>query len=438
MQTVKNNLQKKISIISLGCAKNLVDSETLFTQIKSNNIPVYFHENDDTLNIDDIVIINTCGFIGSAKEESINTILHYINLKKLGKLSKVFVMGCLSQLYGEELKNEIPEIDSIFGHNQIKNILQDLNLNYRNELYGERIITTPSHFAFLKIAEGCNRPCSFCSIPKMRGVYKSKTIETIVEEAQFLASKNVKELILIAQDLTFYGKDIYNEIRLTKLLEELVKIKGIEWIRLHYLYPSKFPMDLIDFIASNNKICNYIDMPIQHISDNVLKSMRRGISKRKTIELLETIKKQLPNAALRTTLISGYPNETDADHKELLNFIQQMQFDRLGVFTYSREEHTTAYDLNYDLEEELKRERMLEILDIQKNISLKLNQRHIDEIYKIIIDTETKDYFIGRTEFDSPDIDSKVFIKKNSNLDFALGNFYNLKIKKVTHFDLYV
>lgn len=423
----------KINIVTLGCSKNIVDSEVLMGQLKGNKFDVS-HESEK---LDfGTVIINTCGFIDNAKQESIDTILKYVDLKEKGDIEKVYVTGCLSQRYKDDLEKEIPNVDAYFGTNDLVRILKTVGADYKHELIGERLITTPSHYAYFKIAEGCNRPCSFCAIPIMRGGHVSKSIEDLVKEAKHLAKNGTKELILIAQDLTYYGLDIYNDRKLGDLLKHLSDIEGIEWIRMQYAYPSQFPMDVLDVMNERSNICKYLDMPLQHITDNMLKSMRRGISKRRTIELVNDIRAKVPDIALRTTLIAGYPGETEQDVEEVLKFVEEMRFDRLGVFTYSHEENTHAYSLVDDVPDEEKQERADQIMAVQQDISLELNQQKVGKEYKVLIDRIEKDHFIGRTEFDSPEVDNEVLITAKDQY-LRIGDFVNVKIDSAEEFDLY-
>ncbi len=423
----------KINIVTLGCSKNIVDSEVLMGQLKGNKFEVS-HESEK---LDfGTVIINTCGFIDNAKQESIDTILKYVDLKEKGEIEKVYVTGCLSQRYKDDLEKEIPNVDAYFGTNDLVRVLKTVGADYKHELIGERLITTPSHYAYFKIAEGCNRPCSFCAIPIMRGGHVSKTIEDLVTEAKHLAKNGTKELILIAQDLTYYGLDIYNDRKLGDLLKYLSDIDGIEWIRMQYAYPSQFPMDVLDVMNDRSNICNYLDMPLQHITDNMLKSMRRGISKRRTIDLVNDIRAKVPDIALRTTLIAGYPGETEKDVEEVLKFVEEMRFDRLGVFTYSHEENTHAFSLVDDVPNEEKQERADQIMAIQQDISLELNQAKVGKQYKVLIDRIEKDHFIGRTEFDSPEVDNEVLITAKDEY-LRIGDFVNVEIESAEEFDLY-
>jgi ribosomal protein S12 methylthiotransferase len=423
----------KINIVTLGCSKNIVDSEVLMGQLKGNDYEVS-HESEK---LDfGTVIINTCGFIDNAKQESIDTILKYVDLKERGDIEKVYVTGCLSQRYKDDLEKEIPNVDAYFGTNDLARILKTIGADYKHELIGERLITTPSHFAYFKIAEGCNRPCSFCAIPIMRGGHVSKTIEDLVKEAKHLAKNGTKELILIAQDLTYYGLDIYNDRKLGDLLKHLSDIEGIDWIRMQYAYPSQFPMDVLDVMNERENICNYLDMPLQHITDNMLKSMRRGISKRRTKELIQDIRAKVPNIALRTTLIAGYPGETEQDVEEVISFVEEMKFDRLGVFTYSHEENTHAHTLVDDVPADEKQERADRIMAVQQDISWELNQAKVGKQYKVLIDRIEKDHFVGRTEFDSPEVDNEVLITAKDEY-LRIGDFVNVEIESAAEFDLY-
>jgi len=429
----KSSKQNKINVITLGCSKNIYDSEILMGQLKANNKDVV-HE--DVNGDGNIVVINTCGFIGKAKEESINTILHYVDKKEKGEVDKVFVTGCLSERYKPDLEKEIPNVDDYFGTHDLPNLLKALEADYKHELIGERLTTTPKHYAYLKIAEGCDRPCSFCAIPLMRGKHISTPIEDLVLEATKLAEKGIKELILIAQDLTYYGLDIYKKRALADLLNELVKIEGIEWIRLHYAFPTGFPLDVLQVMKNEPKVCNYLDIPLQHINTDILKSMRRGTSHTKTVELLKHFRKSVPNMAIRTTLIVGYPGETDEIFEELKKWVQETRFDRLGAFAYSHEENTHAATLIDDVPEELKENRVAEIMEIQSQISFELNQQKIGEVFKCIFDRKEGNYFYGRTEFDSPDVDNDVLIDATKHY-VQIGQFVNVKISSAGDFDLY-
>ena len=426
--------QPRVNVITLGCSKNIYDSEVLMGQLRGNQMSVV-HESDKNSQ-DDIVVINTCGFIDNAKQESIDTILKYSELKKQGKVGQVIVTGCLSQRYKPELKAEIDNVDAYFGTNDLKKLLTSVGADYKHELLGERLLTTPSHFAYFKIAEGCNRPCSFCAIPLMRGKHVSKPIEELVKEAKFLAKNGTKELILIAQDLTYYGLDIYSKRNLSELLRHLSDVDGIDWIRLQYAYPSGFPMDVLDVMNERSNICKYLDMPLQHITDSMLQSMRRGITKQKTIDLVNSIRDKVPTIALRTTLICGYPNETEQDFEEMKQWVSDTKFDRLGCFTYSHEENTHAHTLIDNVAEEVKQQRVEQIMGLQQEISFQKNQQKIGNTYQVMIDKKEGDYFIGRTEFDSPEVDNEVLL--DAKIDYAtIGSFVNVKIDKAADFDLY-
>jgi len=399
-------------------------------QLKSNNKNVV-HEKDGN-----IVVINTCGFIDNAKQQSIDTILENVKKKKEGKVDKVFVTGCLSERYKPDLIKEIPDVDEYFGTTEMPSLLKHLGADYKNELIGERLLTTPKNYAYLKISEGCDRPCSFCAIPLMRGKHKSVSIEDLIKEATLLANKGIKELILIAQDSTYYGLDLYKKRALSELLKELVKVKGIEWIRLHYAFPNGFPLDVLDTIKKEPKICNYIDIPLQHISDKILKSMKRGSSKEKINNLLSNFRKIVPGIAIRTTLIVGYPGETKEDFEILKQWVKDTKFDRLGCFTYSHEENTGAYELEDNIPQKTKNERLNEIMEIQSQISWQLNQTKIGKIFKVLIDRKRGEYYVGRTQFDSPDVDNEVLINAKSNF-LRVGEYVNAKIIEASDFDLY-
>lgn len=427
-------VKPRVNVITLGCSKNIHDSEVLMGQLRGNQMDVV-HE-DQKLNKDDIIVINTCGFIDNAKQESIDTILQYSELKNQGKVGKVIVTGCLSERYKPELEAEIKNVDSFFGTNDLQNLLSSIGADYKHELVGERLLTTPSHFSYFKIAEGCNRPCSFCAIPLMRGKHVSKPMDDLVKEAKYLAKNGTKELILIAQDLTYYGLDLYNKRNLADLMRNLSDVDGIEWIRLQYAYPSGFPMDILDVMNERSNICNYLDMPLQHISDTMLSSMRRGITSQKTIDLVNSIRDKVPNIALRTTLICGYPGETEKDFEEMKEWVAESRFDRLGCFTYSHEEKTHAHLLNDNVPEELKQERVDEIMNIQQEISFDINQDKVGKTFKVLIDKKEGDYFIGRTEFDSPEVDNEVLIDAKSSYATP-GSFVNVKIDRAEDFDLY-
>lgn len=426
----KSLKKNKINVITLGCSKNVYDSEVLMGQLKASGKDVA-HEQEGN-----IVVINTCGFINNAKEESVNTILEYVDKKEQGIVDKVFVTGCLSERYRPDLEKEIPDVDQYFGTTDLPLLLKALGADYKHELLGERLTTTPKNYAYLKIAEGCDRPCSFCAIPIMRGKHVSQPIEKLVKEAENLAKDGVKELILIAQDLTYYGLDLYKKRNLAELLENLVKVEGIEWIRLHYAFPTGFPMDVLELMKNEPKICNYIDIPLQHISDNILKSMRRGTTYEKTTQLLKDFRAAVPGMAIRTTLIVGYPGETEEDFQILKNWVEEMRFERLGCFAYSHEENTHAYTLEDDVPEEVKQARANEIMEIQAQISWDLNQEKIGKTFKCIIDRKEGPYFVGRTEFDSPDVDNEVLIDA-SQFYLKTAEFVNIKITDATEFDLY-
>ncbi|MEY4954145.1 MAG: Ribosomal protein ((89)-C(3))-methylthiotransferase [Bacteroidota bacterium] len=425
-----------INIVTLGCSKNLVDSEVLFTQLKGNGLDVTHEAKKDKANI---VVVNTCGFIDNAKQESIDTILRYADAKEAGKIDKLYVTGCLSHRYKDDLEKEIPMVDSFFGTNELPRLLKALKADYKHELVGERLLTTPAHYAYLKIAEGCDRPCSFCAIPLMRGGHVSRPMDELVKEASSLAKKGTKELILIAQDLTFYGLDLKGEGKsgrqLKELLERLSDVQGIEWIRLQYAYPAGFPMDILHTMAERDNICKYLDMPLQSGSDAMLKHMRRGITREKTEQLITDIREKVPGIALRTTLISGYPGETDADFEETYSFVERMRFDRLGIFNYSHEENTHAYLVQDDVPEEVKQERSDEIMALQQGISEELNQAKIGQTFKVMVDRKESGFFVGRTEHDSPEVDNEVLIPAEQ---FARqGDFVRVKINKAEEFDLY-
>ena len=426
--------QPKINVITLGCSKNTYDSEVLMGQLKGNNLNVAHESNE--LGKNDIIVINTCGFIDNAKQESIDTILQYSQLKEEGKVGKVIVTGCLSERYKPDLEAEITNVDAFFGTNDLQNILHSLGANYKHELIGERMLTTPSHFAYFKIAEGCNRPCSFCAIPLMRGKHVSRDMNELVNEAKILAANGTKELILIAQDLTYYGLDIYGKRNLDELLRRLSDVKGIEWIRLQYAYPSGFPMEILGAMNERENICKYLDMPLQHITDNMLKSMRRGITKQKTIDIVNEIRAKVPNIAMRTTLICGYPGETEHDFEEMYNWVEETRFDRLGCFTYSHEEKTHAHQLVDDVPEAIKQERVEAIMELQQGISFDINQEKVGKTYKVLVDRKEGDFFIGRTEFDSPEVDNEVLIAATSGYA-AIGSFVNVKVDRAEDFDLY-
>ena len=429
----KSHKKNKINVVTLGCSKNVYDSEVLMGQLKANNMEVE-HESESQEN--DIVVINTCGFIDNAKEESVNTILDYVKRKEEGFVEKVFVTGCLSERYKPDLEKEIPNVDQYFGTTELPKLLKALGADYKHELIGERLTTTPKHYAYLKIAEGCDRPCSFCAIPLMRGKHVSKTIEDLVVESQKLAKNGVKELILIAQDLTYYGLDIYKKRRLADLLLALKDVEGIEWIRLHYAFPTGFPQDVLDVIRDEEKVCNYIDIPLQHIADDVLKSMKRGTTFEKTNSLLRDFREKVPGMAIRTSLIVGYPGETEKDFEILKNWVRDTKFDRLGVFTYSHEENTSAFDLQDDVPAEVKATRAEEIMAIQQEVSMSLNGEKVGKEFKVLIDRKEGNFFIGRTEFDSPDVDNEVLIDATQHF-VRQGDFVQVKVYEASDYDLY-
>jgi ribosomal protein S12 methylthiotransferase len=426
----KSLKKNKINVVTLGCSKNVYDSEVLMGQLKANDKEVVHEEEGN------VVVINTCGFINNAKEESVNTILEYLQKKEDGDVDKVFVTGCLSERYKPDLEKEIPDVDQYFGTTELPGLLKALGADYKHELIGERLTTTPKNYAYLKIAEGCDRPCSFCAIPIMRGKHKSTPIEDLVVEAEKLAVNGVKELILIAQDLTYYGLDLYKKRNLAELLEALVKVDGIDWIRLHYAFPTGFPMDVLDIMNREPKVCNYLDIPLQHISDDLLKSMRRGTTKEKTTNLIEKFRAKVPNMTIRTTLIVGYPGETEAHFQELKQWVKDMRFERLGCFTYSHEENTHAYTLEDDVPDDVKQDRANQIMEIQSQISWELNQEKIGQEFKVVIDRKEGNYFVGRTEFDSPDVDNEVLINATETY-LKTGDFYNVKVTDAADFDLY-
>jgi len=419
-----------INVITLGCSKNLYDSEVLMGQLRANDKQVE-HEGSGN-----VVVINTCGFIANAKEESVNTILEQVREKEAGRIDKVFVTGCLSERYKPDLEREIPNVDAYFGTRDLPRLLKALGADYKHELVGERLTTTPANYAYLKIAEGCDRPCSFCAIPLMRGKHRSQPIEALVREATSLAAKGVQELILIAQDLTYYGLDLYKKRALAELLSALSEVEGIEWIRLHYAFPTGFPMDVLDVMRDNPKICNYIDIPLQHISDPILKSMRRGTTREKTNHLLEEFRKRVPGIAIRTTLIVGYPGETEEDFQLLKQWVGEQRFERLGCFTYSHEENTHAYALQDDVPEAVKQERVNEIMELQSQISWEINQEKVGRQFRCMIDRTEGGYFVGRTEFDSPDVDNEILVDASAHY-LRVGEFALLKVTEASDFDLY-
>ena len=422
---------RKVNVVTLGCSKNIVDSENLMTQLVANDYKVK-HDSDKRA---DIVIVNTCGFIDLAKEESVNTILHYADAKKNGKLEKLYVTGCLSQRYKDNLEAEIPEVDAFFGTLEMPQLLAQLNADYKHELIGERLITTPKHFAYLKISEGCNRTCSFCAIPLMRGQHISRSIESLVHEAKHLAKTGVKELILIAQELTYYGLDLYKKRELPALLTALNDVEGIEWIRLHYAYPSKFPTEIFDAMATLPKVCHYLDIPLQHASNDVLKRMRRQITQAETVALIETAKAKVPDIAIRTTFLVGFPGETEAEFEDLCAFVKKYEFDRVGVFQYSHEENTIAYEMLDDVPPEIKEERASRIMEIQQEISLKKNSERVGKVMRVLFDKKEGGNFVGRTQYDSPEVDNEVLVTAKNNY-IRLGDFANIKIMAAAEYDL--
>ena len=429
-KTLKKN---KVNVITLGCSKNTFDSEVLMAQLNANKFDV---EHESTSDDAEIVIINTCGFIDNAKQESIDMIIQYVDAKSEGLVEKVFVTGCLSERYRADLESEFPEVDAFFGTRELPRLLKTLKADYKHELVGERLLTTPSHYAYFKIAEGCDRPCSFCAIPIMRGKHVSTPIEDLVESAKKLAAKGVKELMLIAQDLTYYGLDIYKKRNLAELVERLSEVEGIDWIRLHYAFPAGFPMDVLDVMNSKANVCNYLDIPLQHGSTKILQAMRRGITREKTEELVAQIREKVPGITLRTTLIAGYPGETEEDFQEMYDFVERSRFDRLGIFTYSHEENTHAHDFEDDVPAKVKQERADKIMELQSGISYELNQLKVGKKYKVLFDRAEGEYFIGRTEFDSPDVDNEVLVLK-SNTYVRIGDFAEVTITSADHYDLF-
>lgn len=422
-----------VNVITLGCSKNLVDSEQLITQLKGNDFDVLHDSNEESANI---IIINTCGFIDVAKEESINTILDYADRKKQKAIDKLYVTGCLSQRYKDDLEKEIPEVDAFFGTLELPNLLATLEADYKHELLGERLITTPPHYAYLKIAEGCNRKCSFCAIPDMRGGHVSQPIEALVDQAKSLAKRGVKEILLIAQELTYYGLDLYKKRALPELLDALCEVEGIEWIRLHYAYPSKFPTEIFEVMARQPKVCNYLDIPLQHANNEVLKRMKRQITREETQDLIKLAKEKVPNIVIRTTMLLGFPGETEDEFEELCDFIQKMKFDRLGVFPYSHEEGTSAYELEDDVPEEEKTARANRIMEIQQDISFEKNQEKIGKKVKVLFDRKEGEFFVGRTEGDSPEVDNEVLVNAKSQY-VRVGDFATVLIEDATEFDLF-
>jgi len=428
-KTLKKN---RVNVVTLGCSKNLVDSEVLMAQLRANNYEVKHEEGDAP-----IVVINTCGFIDNAKQESIDTILRYVDAKQKGEIEKVYVTGCLSQRYRPELEREIPQVDGYFGTRDLPRLLKTLKADYKHELVGERLLTTPNHYAYVKISEGCDRKCSFCAIPLMRGEHISVPMDKLVEQAKGLVKQGVKEIMLIAQDLTYYGLDMYGKRNVAELIHKLAEVEGMDWIRLHYAFPSGFPMDIIDAIKEHPNVCNYLDMPLQHVSDNVLKAMRRGITKEKSTKLVETIREKVPGIAMRTTFLVGYPGETDNDFQQLVDWVQEMKFDRLGVFTYSHEEDTHAHKAVDDVPSEIKAMRAKILMDTQRDVSYKLNKKKIGKTLKVLFDRKEGEYFIGRTEHDSPEVDNEVHVKAEGDTYVRIGDFTDIKITSAEEYDLF-
>jgi len=429
---MKTKGYKKVNVITMGCSKNLVDSESLMRQLEYNGFQVVHDSNKPS----DIVIINTCGFINDAKKESIETILQFEGLRESNKIDKLFVFGCLSERYKSELETEIPVVDKFFGVNSLKELIEETGANYKEELIGERLLTTPKHYAYLKISEGCDRTCSFCAIPLIKGKHKSRPIEELIKEAEFLIQKGVKEIILIAQDLSYYGIDIYKEYKLAELIDRLSDLKGLKWLRLHYTFPAKFPMNVLEVMKAKPNICKYMDIPVQHISDKLLKMMRRGITKQQTYDLINQFRNEIPEMALRTTLLVGHPGETDEDFKELVDFVRFAKFERLGVFTYSEEENTySAINYKDDIPFSIKQSRMEEIMEIQREVSNELNKNRIGALYEVLIERKEGDYYVGRTQFDSPDVDNEVIVKSEKK-KLRIGSFYKIKVTDSDDFDL--
>ena len=433
MRTKPTISKSKINVITLGCSKNTWDSEVLMGQLHANNMPV---AHEEKVKKGDTVVINTCGFIDRAKQESIDTILEWSKAREKGQISQLIVIGCLSERYKEELQAEIPQVDAFFGTRELPEVLKSLGADYKHELLGERQLSTPSHYAYFKIAEGCNRPCSFCAIPLMRGGHVSTPIDELVSQAKILAANGTKELIVIAQELTYYGIDLYGKRKIDELLHAMADVQGIEWIRLQYAYPSQFPMEMLDVMRERSNICNYLDMPLQHISDNVLKSMRRGITKRKTIELIKDIREKMPEICLRTTMLVGHPGETEKDFEELMHFVEDTRFDRLGVFQYSHEENTHAGSLVDDVPEEVKEERAAAIMELQSGISMQKNIARIGQTCKVLIDRHEGQYWIGRSEYDSPEVDNEILID-SSKFYARIGDFAQVKIVDAMEYDLF-
>ncbi|MDA9863945.1 30S ribosomal protein S12 methylthiotransferase RimO [Flavobacteriales bacterium] len=430
----RTSSRRRAHVVTLGCAKNTFDSEVLMRQLEANDFDV---THDTPVDAAPVVIINTCGFIESAKQQSIETILQFADAKQDGRVERVYVTGCLSERYRDELEQEIPDVDAYFGTRELPKLLKTLNADYRKELVGERLLSTPQHYAYLKIAEGCDRPCAFCAIPLMRGKHRSTPIEDLIKQAEGLAAQGVKELILIAQDLTYYGLDLYKERRLAELVDALSQVEGIDWIRLHYAFPSGFPMDVLDVMAARPNVCNYLDMPLQHGADEVLKNMRRGITREKTAKLLADIRSRVPNIAIRTTLICGFPGETEEDHQEMLDWVAESRFDRLGCFTYSHEEDTHAYNMEDDVPEDVKRRRVEEVMALQAGISAELNAAKVGKTFRVLFDRNDAGVFIGRTQFDSPDVDCEVRVEAGEDTYVRLGDFADVVIESATEFDLF-
>jgi ribosomal protein S12 methylthiotransferase len=428
----KSLIKNKVNVITLGCSKNLVDSEVMMAQLRANDFEVAHQSNKRDNNI---VIINTCGFIDRAKEESVNTILEYAEAKTKGKIEKLYVTGCLSQRYKDNLEAEIPEVDAYFGTLELPMLLEKLGADYKHELIGERVLTTAPHYAYLKISEGCNRTCSFCAIPLMRGKHVSRPIEEIVDETKKLVRNGVKEVMLIAQELTYYGLDIYKKRRLDDLLRALSDVEGLEWIRLHYAYPSKFPLEVLAVMRERSNICNYMDIPLQHANDNILNAMKRQITQQETRELINTIREQVPGIAIRTTMLVGFPGETEEDFQDMVNFVEEMRFERLGVFQYSHEENTSAHDFEDNISEEIKTQRAADLMEVQERISLELNHEKVGKTFKVLFDRKEGGYFIGRTEYDSPEVDNEVLVKAEKQYA-RIGDFAMVKITSATEFDL--
>ncbi len=425
--------QDRINIITLGCSKNLVDSEVLLSQLKANEMDAWHEREKNDANV---IVVNTCGFIDNAKKESIDTILQYAEAKARGEIDKLIVTGCLSHRYKDELNEEIPEVDAWFGTLELPNLLRSMGADYKHELIGERLLTTPKHYAYLKISEGCDRPCSFCAIPLMRGKHVSKSFEQLESEVKHLVKNGTKEILLIAQDSTYYGLDLYGERKLGELLRRLSDIEGLEWLRLHYAFPSQFPMDALEVIAERPNICKYLDIPLQHITDNMLKTMRRGITRRRTEELIRIIREKVPGIALRTTMLVGHPGETEEDFEELCNFVREFRFDRLGVFTYSHEENTHAYTLEDSIPQEVKEQRADRLMEIQQEISDQLNAARVGKVYRVLFDRLEGEFFVGRTEADSPEVDNEVLVKASEHY-IRVGDFADVRITGHTPYDLY-